>query len=116
MLRPIASGPNPLSDLCGNGCKHTCCACTRKQILATKGLDMSDFDSNEAAYKASETLIEEFYASHPEMLEKHPKKVYEGQPLLDQFWFADFKGIWGAGRVGGWGLMLKMFDFLFVLG
>ena len=65
---------------------------------------MNDFDSKEAAYKASETLIEEFYARHPEMLEKHPKKVYEGQPLLDQFWFAEFKGIWGAGG-GGWGLV-----------
>ena len=69
---------------------------------------MSDFDSNEAAYKASETLIDEFYASHPEMLEKHPKKVYEGQPLLDQFWFADFKGIWGGRE--GWGVGVKVED------
>ena len=77
---------------------------------------MNDFESTEAAFKACDVLLNEFYEHHPEMLEKHPKKVYEGQPLLDQFWFADFKGIWGAGRVGGWGLRLKMFDFLFVLG
>ena len=111
MLRPIASGPNPLSDLCGNGCKHTCCACTRKQILNSKGLDVSDFESIEAAFKACDVLLDEFYEHHPEMLEKHPKKVYEGQPLLDQFWYAEFKGIWGQGV----GVRLNMLDILFVL-
>ena len=64
----------------------------RKQVLATKGLDTGDFENLEAAWAAADALIKEWQEQNPKAVEEHPNKEYTGFPLLDQFWYGDYKG------------------------
>jgi len=68
-------------------------ACSlRKQVLGSRGLTLSDFASEEDAYKAADVLVNVYKDEHPEVVENHPDILFEGLPQLDQFWYAEFKG------------------------
>jgi len=42
----------------------------------------------------ADQLIAVQQTSFPAMKELHPDKIFEGFPLLDQFWYVDAKGTW----------------------
>ena len=68
----------------------------RKQILQTRGLTREDFSSPEEMKNAADVLIKNFQDSYPEKVAEHPSRLVEGMDQLDQFWFAEYKGIWGS--------------------
>ena len=70
----------------------TWCFIYRKQVLATRGQDVGDFESAEEAWKAADKLIADLHAEHPEMPQANPARLYPGMPQLDQFWFAVCSG------------------------
>ena len=72
-------------------CMH-CLQPLRKQILLTRGLEVADFDDNDAAYKAADTILAEQRTKMPHLRQKHADKLYPDSPQLDQFWFCEFKG------------------------
>ena len=63
--------------------------------MATRGLVIEDFTSLDVAYAAADRLVQDMHGKCPEMEGKHPTILYTDQPQLDQFWFAEFTGIWG---------------------
>ena len=63
--------------------------------MATRGLVNEDFTNLDEAHAAADKLVQDMHGKYPEMEEKHPTILYTGQPQLDQFWFAEFTGIWG---------------------
>ena len=64
----------------------------RKQVLATRGLGPKDFNTGEEANIAADLLVKDFHDKYPAKKALHPDIIFEGQPLLDQFWFAKHDG------------------------
>ena len=71
-------------------CMH-CLQPLRKQILVTRGLDIADFEDNDAAYRAADTILAE-QRTNMHLREKHTDKLYPESPQLDMFWHCEFKG------------------------
>ncbi len=67
----------------------------RKQVLATRGLGFEDFKDVPEAISAADQIIKQFQSRYPEKVTAHPDWIYTGLPQLDQFWFAEYKGILG---------------------
>ena len=88
MLRQAAS------DLLPYFCVSPDSLALRKQILATKGLDLSDFLTAEEGYKAADAMVAEYAKLHPDKVIKYPAQLYPGMPVLDAFWFGVYKGPW----------------------
>ena len=63
--------------------------------MATKGLTVQDFQTQEEAFKAADDLIKLFQEMYPDLKEKHPDQLFPDMPQLDSFWFAEFKGMQG---------------------
>jgi len=91
MLRQAASDlppPNPFVV-------PACSLALRKQVLVTKGLDISDFGSTEEAYKAADIVIARFKERFPDKVALHPdQSPAPDMPQLDSFWYAEYKGAW----------------------
>ena len=67
----------------------------RKQVLFTRGLGMEDFKDVPEAMAAADQIIQQFQTKYPDKVAAHPDMVFDGLPQLDQFWFAEYKGILG---------------------
>ena len=65
----------------------------RKQVLQTKGLTESDFKDTTEAFAAADAVIAQYQTAFPKKREYNPDIIFPQMPQLDQFWFADFKGI-----------------------
>ena len=64
----------------------------RIQILATRGLAPNDFNTVEEANIAADLLVKDFHHKYPAKKALHPDIIFAGQPMLDQFWFAEHNG------------------------
>ena len=69
-------------------------------MLATRGVGPEDFTTDEEWKKAADAIIAKFKEEYPEKATAHPDKLFPGFEMLDQFWFAEYKGI---GGIGIWG-------------
>ena len=67
--------------------------------MATRGLAYSDFQELESANLAADKLVQEFHAKYPEKKGARPDIIYEGMPMMDQFWFAEYDGTWGSKNI-----------------
>jgi hypothetical protein len=67
----------------------------RKQVLGSRGLELGDFDDVDAAMAAADVIITQFQAKYPQKVVAHPNQMYDDHPQLDQFWFAEYKGVPG---------------------
>ena len=66
---------------------------SRIQVLQCHGLGADDFESSEKAYEAADTLIATQRQTINGVEEAHPDIIFPGVKQLDQFWYAQCKGI-----------------------
>ena len=90
-----ASGPQLGSiskfDIASQNCNLSL-SILRMQILATRGLAPKDFNTGEEANIAADLLVKDFHHKYPAKKALHPDIIFAGQPMLDQFWFAEHNG------------------------
>jgi len=60
-------------------------------------LGFEDFDTKGEAYAAADLIVKKqrallFGVSGEKVEDKHPNIIYEGSPVLDEFWYCISKG------------------------
>ena len=60
-------------------------------------LDKRNVKNAYGRLKAADAIIAKFKEEYPEKATAHPDKLFPGFEMLDQFWFAEYKGIGGIG-------------------